>query len=328
MLLRFLKANHVINLLLIPVLSIALWMNSLLDPQDFQLLQGEETMPFFRFVTGWLADFRLASVIAGMLIVNINAFLIVRLSATFHFLRSRSVLPGVVYMLSVSTFNQLHTLQPVHLATLFFLLAIFYIFNTYHRNDVTAYIFNASLLISIATLFYFPVIISFPLLWISVFILQKADSWRTIVIPLLGFAVPWIYALSAAYFFDQFPGYWQRIGHVLTIKNNAFLTERSFQIAAMTSFIVALLGSSSIVGRYDEKKISSRKYFSLFYWMVGLFVLAIVFIPTVGIEIVALMAIPLSYFVAHYFLFARNKILPEIILWIYLLTLILCIYLL
>ena len=63
----------------------------------------------------------------------------------------------------------------------------------------------------------------------------------------------------------------------------------------------------------NNKKIKSRKTFSLLIWIFLISVAVYILIPSVSVEIVWITAIPVSYFLTHYFVFIRKKLVPEIL---------------
>ena len=62
------------------------------------------------------------------------------------------------------------------------------------------------------------------------------------------------------------------------------------------------------------KKIKSRKTFSLLIWVFLISVAVYFIMPSVSVEIIWITAIPVSYFLAHYFIFIRKKLMAEIFL--------------
>ena len=64
---------------------------------------------------------------------------------------------------------------------------------------------------------------------------------------------------------------------------------------------------------FGVKKINTRKYFTLFFWfmifIVGLFIMH----PSIGYELVVVLAIPLSMIGSMYFTELRGKWLSEVI---------------
>jgi hypothetical protein len=77
-------------------------------------------------------------------------------------------------------------------------------------------------------------------------------------------------------------------------------------LALVFSIIFLMMGINS-------KKIKTRKTFSLLLYGFFLSVILYFALPTVSAEIVWITALPASYFLAHYFVFAKKKLVPEII---------------
>jgi hypothetical protein len=63
----------------------------------------------------------------------------------------------------------------------------------------------------------------------------------------------------------------------------------------------------------NTKKIKSRKTFSLMIWTFIISLIVYFALPSASIEMVWLTSIPVSYFLTHYFVFVKKKMVPEIL---------------
>jgi len=63
----------------------------------------------------------------------------------------------------------------------------------------------------------------------------------------------------------------------------------------------------------SSKKIKSRKTFTVLIWVLVISLTVYFALPSVSVEIVYIISLPLSYIMAHYFIFSRKKIVPEIL---------------
>jgi hypothetical protein len=63
----------------------------------------------------------------------------------------------------------------------------------------------------------------------------------------------------------------------------------------------------------NSKKIKTRKTFSILLWSFFISLIVYFALPSVSVEIIWITAMPASYFLAHYFVFVRKKLVPEII---------------
>lgn len=326
MLLRIFKSNTLFSSLLIPVVGILFWIHSFQSPEVLDIKLANGAMPLYYLVFNLLNGQAFWQVLFAFFLVLINSFFVAQLGSSFLFVRNRSYIPGIIYLITVSSFQSLHTLVPVHLATLCVLISIYFIFDTYHKADEITYTFNASFFLSLASLFYLPALILFPLVWIAIFVLQKSDNWRLLVVPVLGFGAPWMFMWAFSFLNDTDTTLWNDILKMLWTDHNAYLLEPYFLILTAVVAIVLTLGSFSVISAYHRMKVSSRKYFVIFYWMLGLVLAAALGLMTIGVEIVALSTIPVAFFVSYYFISDSKYLWKEILTWIYLLTMIFALY--
>jgi hypothetical protein len=63
----------------------------------------------------------------------------------------------------------------------------------------------------------------------------------------------------------------------------------------------------------NAKKIKSRKTFILLFWTFFIAVATGIIFKSVSAEIFILAAIPATYFLSHYFVFKRERVLPEVL---------------
>jgi len=252
----------------------------------------------------------------------INSFFVAQLGSSFLFVRKRSYLPGIIYLITVSSLHALHAFVPVHIATLCVLISIYFILATYHNPVEITYTFNASFFLALASLFYLPAITLFPLVWIAIFVLQKSDNWRLLVIPILGFGAPWMFLWAFSFLNDSDTSLLKDIIKMLWTDNNAYLIQPYFLLLTVVIAFLATLGSFSVLSVYHRMKVSSRKYFVIFYWMLGLVLASALGLMTIGIEIVAFSTIPVAFFISHYLLSDNKLIWKEVLTWIYLATMV------
>jgi len=320
MLLRILKSNTLFSALLIPFIGLLFWIHSFQTATmvDLNLVNGAMPLyylifPFFKTQTFW-------QVFTAFIVVIFNSFFIAQIGSGFLFLKKRSYLPGILYLITVSSLHKLQALLPVHLATLFVLISIYFIFDTFHKKVEITYTFNAAFFLAIGSLFYLPVVVLFPLVWISIFVLQKDDNWRLLVVPLLGFGVPWLFVWVYTFLIDSYAKLWNELITILWSRHNDYLLNPYFLAFSAVVAILTTLGSFSVISHFLRMKVSARKYFVIFFWMLGLLLASALGLLTIDMEIVALSTIPVVYIVSNYFLFNEKAIVKEVFLWIYLLT--------
>ena len=322
MLLRIFKSNTLFSSLLIPVIGVLFWIHSFQAPEVLDIKQANGAMPLYYLLFNLLNGKDFWQVFIAFFLLLINSFFVAQLGSSFLFVRKRSYLPGIIYLITVSSLHALHAFIPVHIATLCVLISIYFILATYHNPVEITYTFNASFFLALASLFYLPAIILFPLVWIAIFVLQKSDNWRLLVIPILGFGAPWMFLWAFSFLNDSDTSLLKDIIKMLWTDNNAYLIQPYFLLLTVVIAFLATLGSFSVLSVYHRMKVSSRKYFVIFYWMLGLVLASALGLMTIGIEIVAFSTIPVAFFISHYLLSDNKLIWKEVLTWIYLATMV------
>ena len=316
MFIRLIKNNNTFGLILILLIGVLFWFNSFQSPPDTAVLTGNG-MPFYLLLFNLLNKFPVWQVYTGFLLVVVNSIMITRLCSTFLLFKKGFRLPGILYISLISSWVTLQTLHPVHLAAFCVLVAFFYIFYTYQKELEISFTFNASFLFALASLFYLPAIVLLPLIWVSIFVLQKTDNWRLLVVPLLGFTVPWLFAFSITYMSDSLRRFITTISSIIWADNNAYLFEPFFLVMTGMIIILVLIGSFTFLTNYQLIKVSSRKYFVVFYWMMGLVGISALAFTTIGIEIIALSTIPSAILISIFFLSGERHFWKELIFLIF-----------
>lgn len=313
MLLRWIKDSAFFGVLLIPIAGVLFWMQSFQMPHNLEAVTKNEVMPLYSVLLGLLKGLPFWQIVIGFLLVIVNSCIIERLSSTFLLFKKGAALPGLIYVLTISSLKILQTIHPVHIATLCILIAIYYIFDTYRKRLEVTFTFNASFFIALASLFYLPSAALFPLIWISIFVLQKSDNWRLMLVPFLGFSVPWLFSWSIAFMNDTNVKFISTIKNIMWADNNAYLLEPVFLSVSVVIILLTILGSISFLSGYHLMKVSARKYFTIFSWMFGLLVITALSFTTIGIEIIALSTIPTAFMISLFFLSGERSVWRELI---------------
>ena len=141
-----------------------------------------------------------------------------------------------------------------------------------------------------------------------------------LAVPVLGFGVPWLFIWVYSFLTDAYAKLWNELITMLWSRHNDYLLNPYFLVFTAIVAILTTLGSLSVIAHFLRMKVSARKYFVIFFWMLGLLLASALGLLTIDIEIVALSTIPVAYIVSNYLLFNEKTILKEVFLWIYLAT--------
>lgn len=316
MLLKTLKSNQTYHFILVPVIALALWTKNFLHPAAFAFHSGENQMLLYRPIDLMLSKNPLADNIVALIFVLLLSFFILRLNAQYTFIRVRTFLAPTLFVLMTSGVPELHAMHPVYPAALFLILAIDRIFNSFDKDKIHSDAFEAGFFLAIGALFYMELVFFFPLLWIGFTIVRLKVNWRDFVLTTIGFAIPVVAALGYYLASGQFDDLIQIVqANIFTPQ--IFLREGlPIQIFVGYLIFMTVLGSIFLLSQYDEKKISTRKYFKVFFWIFLISVILIFAVPTVSQEIIILSAIPLSYLISNYLTYMKHQIWGEVFLYV------------
>jgi hypothetical protein len=206
-----------------------------------------------------------------------------------------------------SMFTPFLILSPTLFCNFFIIGMIDKLLSIYYRTDNKAAMFDLGLIIAIGTLFYFPFILMFLMLWISL-LLFKPFNWREWVTGLVGFATIY-FILFLVYFWlglaSDFYKIWSPILHPTFSSDINFDTHD--YLALLAPATVILLFAISLQKSFYKNTIHIRKSFQLLFFILILG-LASFYINSSHSEYHFLLAIPpLTIYMAYYFNFAKTR---------------------
>lgn len=316
MLLKALKSNQPYHFVLIPFIAIILWIRSFVQPQAFPFYPGEDAMLLYKPLSYLLGDSLLLNNIVALLFTILLSFLILKLNVQYTFIRVRSFLPPILFILITSGMPELHAMHPVYPAALFLVITIDRIFNAYEKETIHSNAFDAGIFLAIGSLFYLNLVFFFPLIWFGLIILKPKVNWRDYFLTIIGFALP----LLAAYAYYLVAGQQDELIKTLQLNftsHQMFLREKlPVQIYVGYLLLLTLLGSYFLLSQYADKRISSRKFFKVFFWIFLISLILIVANRAISEEIVLLLAIPLTYLISNYFIFMKQQRWGEVLMYL------------
>ena len=313
MILRTLKSNRAINLLIVPAIAILFWLKDLISPFSYQFYPGENSNILFQPITFFTTNSDFARVLISLVLLVIIAALVQALNDRFMFIRVRTKLPSILFVIIASGFTDLHTLHPVFPATIFLLFALYSLFGTFEETKPYSAIFNSGFFIGVGTLFYLNLIILLPAFFIGIAILTRESSWRKYVILLIGTLVPVLFAFSYAVITEQISEMLIIVEQNIVTPVNHFRTNIPLHIFLGILILLTLTGSVSIMQQYDSKKISTRKYFTIFLIIFILSLVSFTFIPVTSQEMLVIIAIPITYLISNLFVFMKRRFWSELL---------------
>lgn len=315
MFVQFFKSNNASAYIFIPLLAVALWVFGYIHPVEIPPVK--HAMPLYEFIAGpvstpWL------SVTLALVLVIAEAFLLNYIVNDNEVLTRPSFLPALLYIIFMSSNKAMFILHPLIFGNFFLLLSIHRLLNSYRKDKAFSQFFDAGLLIAIASLFYFPYIVFFPLLAAALVILRPFN-WREWLISLCGVLSPYI-LVGTVYFmrdtldyllYDKMLFYFSKQLHLGALSGSFYFTN-SVQLS-----ILILAGARLFTGLNTGSQ-KTKKGIVLLIWFLMAGIASIAITQEVSTSCFAALAIPASVFYAHYFMNLKRGWLAEILFLLFL----------
>jgi len=292
----------------------ALWVSAFLNPHiPFPAVYETTPMPLYGIIKQLAVNNLTGGVIFSFLSVAVIVFLLVGFNTSVFFINERTFLPALFYILFSALFPQQQFMNPVLPASIFLMIALIQIMKAYRKQGTAFNFFDAGMLISLGSLFYIN-ILWFGLLLIIGIALLRTGNIKEIAISILGLLTPYILTTGIYYVLGKDLGvFFTDINYNLFGKTPGYSFSRITIIVLILAGMIILVSIAFLLIKMSSKKIKSRKTFYLLLWTLFISLLLYFFLPSVSVEMIWIAGIPASYLLAHYFVFARGKIIPEII---------------
>ncbi len=317
MILNFFKRNLPNRMLAIFILLCAMWASVSVNIQSSLVAAEQANMPLFALLSNITGTGGIASVIFSFITVIIILGIIIYFNTKDFFINQRTFLPALFYVLLNSAIPSNQGLNPVLPAVIFLMIAIIRIMDSYKQQGIANNYFDAGILIGTGSLFYADLLWFSLLLFLGIFLLRTV-TLKEIVISLTGLVTPYLILLSI-YFLN---------GQDITIFYETLKTDLLSEtvirydtlspasvIALIYFGIMMLISIIDLMSKIDMKKNRTRNTFYLFFWVLIISILLFFVLKTVSFEIMWIATVPLSFFLGHYFIYTKRKVLPEILVY-------------
>lgn len=323
MLLKQFKRTGPLTVFLIAVVLILLWIGAFLKLKEgFSLYFDLDPMPLYGLISSVTGTHPVPGLILSFILLAVMAFLMVNLNTILFFINERTFLPALFYILLSGLFPQYQLLNPAIISAVFLMMAVKRIMESYRVQGTAYSFFDAGILISVGSLFYVN-LIWFGLITIIGILLLRPFNFREILLSLIGLITPYIFTVAIYYVLGHEPfDFLDLIVYNMFEKQGEFAFN-PFTIAGIIfTGLLMLIAVGQLFMIIGFKKIQSRKIFSALLWIFVISILVYFLVPAVSIEMIWIAAIPVSYYLSHYMIFVKKKLMAEIIFNLFLLLVI------
>jgi hypothetical protein len=226
----------------------------------------------------------------------------------------KSFLPALFYCLLLSCCKPMLHFYPLLFANLFILLALNKICSSYRADEAFSDMFDAGFFIAIASLFYFPSIIIFPLIWVGMIVIRPF-IWREWVISFLGLLLPYLFTFTYYYWYDKLNLLlYDKIFFPSSDALLSFANQRHTFIGVVLFLVLFLFMSGiKLLRGWPVNTILSRNLLVVLLWLFGLGILSYLMAPVFNVAYLAFVAIPFAVFISNYYLTQKRIWIGELV---------------
>ena len=311
MLIAFFRSSFIIQYIALLLIAAALWIGAFMHPVPIPVFPGFEN-PVYGLAYGWLSRIDWIIIPLAFVILLVEAFILNTVLIYHDIVPKNSLLPSVVYITLMSSNPIILNIYPALLAIMIFIFFLNIIFPMYEQEDNLIPVLSASLLLSIGSLVYYPLVLLFPLLWMC-FIIYRILKWREWVVSIIGIILPYIYLIVYYFWTDRLP---EIFNSYLAFFESFFrfsLVKDWWEwiIWGMIIVLLVLPAAGRVMSSINSHNINLRKKISVISWLT--IFSAITILPGGDFRFHTIFLLAVSIFISHYFAMTRKSAWNEIV---------------
>jgi len=313
MLLRLFKGFLPTNLALIILLALTFWISVFIGDAG-GIYIDPSPLPFYKLVMDFfiLIDLAILNKIIAFALIVLQAFLVSAVNNHFNLLGYRSYMPAFFFILITANVSEYLQIHPILFANTLFLVAWIKIKRAKGKQNALDNYFDASLLIGLASLFYFNFIYLIIILLINILI-SRPGNLKEFGMAVFGSILVW-YLLFAFYYItgtatNNIEGLMRFEPEIYDFMSLPLITK----IADGYLLLLIVISSFSLFRYYNSLNINIRNNLKLSFYLFVLGLLLIIFTNS-SYEMVYLIAVPVSLFLSLFFINLKSKLFADILL--------------
>jgi len=318
MILKILKNNRPYNFILILVLAGLLGFHSFLKPEPWQFFYLGNQMPLYNLFLQLIKSNPLINCLFPIVSIFLISLLLLRLNVDFPVIQKKTFLIPSIFVIILGGFVFIHNMHPVYFGILFLLFSLNRLFSACTKDSgVLSCAFDAGFYIGVGSLFYFPLIFYFFVVWAGLFKIHGQLHGRSFLLSLIGTLLPWLMVFSYCFFTDTQSVFNHIIYQNFYASAIRQATEIPYYIYIGFLFLLTVISVYYLLSYVNIQKVATRKYFGILFWILIISIAIFILVPSVSEEILVIMAVPLSFMFSNFMISVKKEIFGDIILMIF-----------
>ncbi len=270
--------------------------------------------PLYYLLVPFFDNFKFLSVLLSFIFLLVQAFMLNHYITSKNIIDRHSYMPGFLYAVLMSSSFDLFAFHPVLIANFFLIIVLNKIIDVFDEKRLYIEVFNVSLLIGIASLFYLPAIFFIFLAIIGLF-LYFVVSLRGILATIFGFFLPFFFLGTYYYLIDELQ---IRIAYFLNqfslfLIFNAEISVYFLYFLLFFVFILLIALTKINFSVLRGTPIRIRKRYNVMFFFLIISLTAMMFSTDSHFIDYALINIPVSVIFASFFHNVKNNFWNEVI---------------
>ncbi len=292
-----LKSNIQLTAIILLVVSLFLWGSTLAfwSPATVGVNYNEHVLYHFFFENGMSV---LLEQILSIVIILLGAFFVNYLAIDQEIVSKSNYLPFFFYVLFAFSSTTKNIIEPILVANLFVVPALFFLMNSYRVERALNQVFKAAFCMSIACFFCIDYMLVFPLMFVALFVLRPFN-WREVIVLIVGLMVP-IYLYMCLCYLSNEPVFnlFYMIKYA-TIQLQKPVVSEFYVVFLLITVLLFAFTLFIYINKGFGAKVKTQKAKNILLWMVFLCV-SMMFFEQLPDMILVSAIIPLSIIIGDY----------------------------
>lgn len=313
MIIRFYRGIGPGTILLTIITAVLVWLQKFIEPVSLGSLYDPNMMPLHSYAYVLIAENSFVGTLMSFVIMLIIAFYLANFNTRLFFITERTLLPAAIYVLASGFLVSTQVFNPIFPASLCLLIAVDRVMASYRKTGIAYNYFDASLILSLGSLFYFNIVWFYPVILIGI-LLIRTFSFREMILSLFGLLTPYLVVYAIYYISgSDIAVFTELILNNIILHADQYYWSPLLLTALATGTLLLILSLAHLAGIFATKKIKTRKTFSLLIWILIISIIVYFTVPSASVELISVLLIPYAYILSHFIVFTKNKKIANIV---------------
>lgn len=313
MIIRLFRSQYHIQYILLFLLILFLWGDAFIFPE--KLMTGN-SFHEFPWVSKFISSFPYVALGVSILLLFLQAVLLNAIAEKHKLVERNQLLTAAIYVVFMSSQPQLVQPNLMLLVNLLLILLLYAVLNLHGRNESLSALFDAGMLVGLATMLFLPsfAFMAFILITLMIFRLYR---WREWVVPFIGLAAPWLFYATYLFWYDALQERFDMIISSIAFRIPDILAvSTELVVVWILIFVLIITGFGKIIKYANETTVDIRRKSGVVFWMLLIGLGSAFFSNHNLITQASLEFIPVTIFIAGYLSRARKMFIQQVVMFL------------